>query len=291
MTRVASASDVRVVIPTTLEEAVDLIAGEDDRATPLAGGTWVMRGAVRGDGFEPTYALVSRLPELRVIDRRADVLSVGAAVTHQELADALAKEPSLRGLAVAAARSANPAIRRVATVGGNLATTAFAAGDLVPALIAAGAEVQLMDAQGARVVAISEFLASRTEFLGGALLTHVRIPLGVGLSAHERLTLRRGGDYPVAIADVYVELDGNGVVQNATVAIGSVEAVARGWPSLADRLIGSVLDVGAAEFATRELCSEIHPRDGVEASGWYRLQVLPTVVGRAIRTLQTAEGR
>jgi len=288
--RLASVSNVRLVIPNTVGEAVDLIASKDDPALPLAGGTWVLRGAVRGDGFEPTYVLVSRLPELQTIDWGEGFLSIGAAVTHQQLADALTKESSLGGLFAAAGKSANPAIRRVATVGGNLAATDFAAGDLVPALIVAGAAIHLIDEQGKRTVTVSDFLACRAELLRGALLTHVTIPLGTGISAHERLTLRHAGDYPVAIADIHVELGDDGIVKNATVAIGSVEAVARSWPTLADRLIGSVLDSKIAELATRDLSDEVRPRDGVDASSWYRLQVLPTVVSRAIRTLLHAGG-
>jgi aerobic carbon-monoxide dehydrogenase medium subunit len=285
--RVVSTSEANVLVPASIKDAVDMLATEDG-ALPLAGGTWVMRGAVRGDGFESVYVLVSRLPELRAFERTAWTLTIGAAVTHQQLADELAGDRAFAGLAAAAAESANPAIRRVATVGGNLATLEFSAGDLVPALLAADAQVELVDENGATTLAIADYLASRPDRRAGALLTKITVPVRDGMSAHERLTLRKAGDYPVAIVDVYVELDADGSVDLASVAVGSVEVVARSWPSLAARLQGSTLDPQAAELAARELSAELTPRDGTDVSGWYRVNVLPTVVGRAIRTLQNA---
>jgi carbon-monoxide dehydrogenase medium subunit len=291
MMRVASASEARVLLPTSVEDAVEMLAPANGPALPLAGGTWVMRGAIRGDGFEPAYVLVSRLPELQTIERNDAMLTIGAAVTHQQLADTLEGDLSFLGLAAAAAKSANPAIRRIATVGGNLATSEFSAGDLVPALIASGSEVELVGPDGSRTLAIADYLASRRDSHSGSLITQIKVPVRNGVSAHERLTLRKAGDYPVVIVDVYVELDGDGIVSVANVAIGSVESVARSWPTLAARLQGSALDPGAAELATRELSGELSPRDGTDVSGWYRLKVLPTVVGRAVRALQTMGAR
>ena len=63
------------------------------------------------------------------------------------------------GLAQAAAQAANPAIRRVATLGGNLCSVVFAASDLAPALVAAGAEVEIQNARGAARRPVEAFLA------------------------------------------------------------------------------------------------------------------------------------
>jgi carbon-monoxide dehydrogenase medium subunit len=275
--------------PVTVAEAVDLLA--DGSASVLAGGSWVMRGEIRGDGFADAYVLVSGLPELLELRRTDDALVIGAAVTHAQLARFLAGDPHLAGLSAAARTSANPAIRRVATVGGNLATIDFAAADLVPALLALSARVTLVDAAGERHLALADYLASRPDAAPGALLTQVTVPVTPGLTVHERLTMRVAGDYPVAIVDAHVRLDADGLVDEATIAVGSVEPVARLWPSLSSRLVGAPLDAGVAEATARELAGELRGRDGVEAQGWYRLQVLPTLVGRAFYTLQQETGQ
>jgi carbon-monoxide dehydrogenase medium subunit len=119
-----------------------------DGATPIAGGTWVMRAPIRGDRWAATYVALGGISELCGLEVAGDV-RIGACVTHAQLASATAKEPWLRVLHVAAGQSANPAVRRVATVGGNLCTIDFPAADLVPALLCLDAEVVVADRAGA----------------------------------------------------------------------------------------------------------------------------------------------
>lgn len=289
MTRVPLAAEARVHSPSSLAEAVELLGSADDPAVPLAGGTGVLRGHIGNHGFAPAYVLVSRLEELRVVERERSRVIVGAAVTHAGMADALAGIPQLAGLANAAAKSATATIRRMATVGGNLATP-FPAADLVPALLATDADVELTDGIGSRTLPLADYLQQRLTLPQGTLLTRIVVPVRDGVSAHERLTLRRAGDYPVAIVHTHVNL-ADGVVREATVAIGAVEKVARIWHSLSERLLGRPLDVDAATMAARELTAELSPRDATDCDGWYRLQVLPTLVGRTIRTLQATGGQ
>jgi carbon-monoxide dehydrogenase medium subunit len=196
-----------------------------------------------------------------------DALGMGAGATHARIAAALAGEPRLRGLHDAAARSANPAVRCHATVGGALATAAFPASDLVPALLALDATVGVASAAGTVDVALEEYLATRGT--PGTLVTGVTAAVP-RRSAHARLTLRAAGDYPVAIASVAEGDDG------LRVAIGSVEAVPRRWRTV---------ETGDPVAAAREHAGELTPRDGVEAPGWYRAQVLPTLLARALEEL------
>jgi len=279
-----------VQLPDSLPEAIELLKPEEARA--LAGGTWVMRGEVHGEGYAPVYVLVSRLPELNRLEFTDDGLVIGAAVTHDRLAAFLAGDDRFAGLRTAARKSANPAIRRMATLGGNVSTVDFFAADLNPALLALAAEVGLAGAGGARSILLEEFLRDRERLLPDHLVIHVTVPLPRGVSAHERLTMRRAGDYPMVIVDVHAELDAEGVVREARVALGSIEPVARLWPEFAATLAGSRLDPEAAEAAARALVDGIDARDGVEAAGWYRRQILPALVKRAIGALQRkAESR
>ena len=65
-------------------------------------------------------------------------------------------------------------------------------------------------------------------------------------------------------------------------AVGSVEATARRWPELERRLAGLALDPDTAAAAAEAELGAFTGRDGVEAPGWYRVQVLPTLVRRAV---------
>ena len=252
-----------VVFADSTEDAVHRLATAAG-AAPLAGGTWIMRAPLRGDAHPPLYVSLDRIAELREIALAGDELRVGAGATHAALAAALEGEPRLRGLHEAAARSANPAVRARATVGGALATADFPASDLVPALIALDATVVVATAAGTRDVAIEEFLAARDGLVVGVRAALPR------RSAHARLTLRAAGDYPVAIASVAEREDG------LRVAIGSVETTPRRW-----RTVETQDPVAAA----RSNAAELTPRDGVEAPGWYRVQVLPALLTRALEAM------
>lgn len=286
MTLHPTAVNVAVHRPRDVEEAVTILVNAHGAARALAGGTWVMRGEIRGDGYEQAYVLVSELPELKRLGIQNDVLVIGAATTHQRLAAFLAEDGRFGGLATAARKSANPAIRRMATVGGNISTVDFSAADLVPALLVLDASVTIADGSGERLLSITEFLRTRAALQPHALVIDIRVPVADGLSVHERLTLRQAGDYPVSIVDVHVQQDATGVVRNAKVAVGSVEPTARRWPALEACIVGADLDPAAAHDAAQGLINDFNPRDGVEVAGWYRLEVLPTLVGRAFSALQ-----
>lgn len=277
-----------VHVPDNLADAVELL--RDGEAEVLAGGTWVMRGEIQGYGFSPSYVLVANLPELNRLEFTDDGLVIGANVTHDRLAAFLFGDPRFEGLHKAAKKSANPAIRRMATLGGNLSTINFEAADLPPALLAASAQVALVGADGSRTMSLAEFLPARASLLPRTLITHVTVPIPRGLTVHERLTMRKAGDYPMAIVHLHVVLADDGTVSDATVALGSVEQTPRLWPELAAALVGSELDPESAAKSTKELEGSLNARDGVEAAGWYRLRLLQALVKRAVHTLQRKAG-
>jgi len=74
--------------------------------------------------------------------------------------------------------------------------------------------------------------------------------------------------------------------RSARIAFGSVEPVARRWPALEQALEGCPIDPGAAAGLARERTGDFAGHDGVEAPGWYRTQVLPSLVRSAFQSLQ-----
>jgi aerobic carbon-monoxide dehydrogenase medium subunit len=111
-------------------------------------------------------------------------------------------------------------------------------------------------------------------------------PCVARLSAHARLPLRKAGDYPVAIVSVSLERMEDGRARSARVALGSVEPVAQRWPTLEQALEGRPIDPDAAADLARERTRDFAGRDGVEAPGWYRTQVLPSLVRSTFQSLQ-----
>lgn len=274
-----------VAMPTSLTEALGALADHGPGAVPLAGGTWIMRSPLRREGFAPAYVGLSRVAELGKINVTPDTIEIGAAVTHARLAEALEGLPDVAALAFAAGNSANPAIRNVATLGGNLCARGFAAADLVPALLCLDALVEIVGASATNRVGLADFLMRRDRLLQGSVLTRMILPRCGRPSAHARLPLRKAGDYPVAIVSMAAGIDGSGRIETSRIAVGSVEPVARRWTALEDALAGQPLDPARASDIARSLTTGFSGREAVEAPGWYRVQVLPTLVGRAVAAL------
>jgi aerobic carbon-monoxide dehydrogenase medium subunit len=275
---------VEVRRPPSLADAVEQLRQLGADGAPLAGGTWAMRAPLRGEPLPRVYVALDDVPELAGIEAGDDAVAIGARVTHTELAG-LDGPPALTGLAEAAARSAFPAIRSVATVGGNLASVGFAEADLVPALLAADARVELARPDGPAQEDLATYLETQGARPAGELITRVVVPAPAGRrSAFARLTIRGGGEYAVASVAVSVTLDG-GTVTDARVAVGSVEERARLCPAAANTLIGGPLDAATAERAGRAAAEECTGRDGLDAPGWYRLAVLPSLLRDAVAGL------
>lgn len=277
--------DVRLHVATSLSDAVAVLAEHGADAVPMAGATWIMRAPLRSQAFRPLYVALGRVEEIRGVAVGPAEISIGACVTHAELAAALAPLADCRGLAAAAGTSANPAVRAVATVGGNLASADFAAADLVPALLAADAAVEIAGPEGTERMTLARYLAARAGLEPGRIVARVIVPRQVRVSAHARLSLRVAGDYPVAIVSLSVALGADGTVSDARVAVGSVEPVARRWPELEAALSGRPLVAEAAAEAAAGCVHVFQGRDGVEASGAYRVRVLPALVRRAVAAL------
>lgn len=282
------ANTSRLEHPGTLTEAAAAL--QDPGSVALAGGTWIMRAPIRDEPWAETYVALSEIAELHEIES-GPVTRFGACVSHAALARATAGQPWLRGLNQAAEGSANPAIRRVATLGGNLCAPGFAAADLAPALLALDARVVLRSDDGERELPLAEFLRHRTDLGSGGLLCAVVLDRRELLSSHARLPLRvAGGDYPVAIVSLAVAHDSEGLIQDAAVAVGSVEPLARRWPELEAALIGRPMDAQFAAAAAERLSGEWSGRDGVDTPGWYRVRVLPALVRRAMSEILPAPG-
>ncbi|MFB6464537.1 FAD binding domain-containing protein [Bradyrhizobium tunisiense] len=272
-------------VAPSLMAALDALDEGGAEAAPFAGGTWIMRAPIRHEPLKSRYVAIGKIPELHAIKIDAGEVEIGAAVTHAALAAALAEVSEFDVLTAAAGRSANPAIRGMATIGGNLATTAFAAADCVPALLCLDADVEIASRGGPERTSLEQFLRMRSTLAPGRLLQSIIVPRRSRKTVHARLPLRQAGDYPTAIVSLAVSIDDAKRVQTARVAVGSVEPVARRWERLEAALVGRPLNAARAAEAAAGLTDEFTGRDSADVPAWYRARVLPGLVRRAVAAL------
>jgi carbon-monoxide dehydrogenase medium subunit len=272
-------------IARSVPEALEARARLGENAEFFAGGTWIMRADRREEFDDRHYISIGGIEALAGILISKDEVVIGASTSHAELAAALTEVTGFRALHVAAVKSANPAIRNLATVGGNICTGGFAAADLVPALLCLSASLEFSGADGLERVPLETFLKTGSAVLPGRILTRVIVPRRPRRSAHARLPLKKAGDYPVAIVSASIALGENGTVEDAVIAVGSVEHSARRWTSLETAIRGRRPTPADVAMLAKETAGAFQGRDGVEAPGWYRVKVLPELARRAFEDL------
>ena len=207
--------------PTSLDEAVALLAERGPEARVLAGGTdLIIR--LRDGSMAPSLVVdVKRIPELapgiRVDDGR---LVIGATTVMTDIARHPVVRRDLAALADAAAVVGSVQVRNRATLAGNVCNASPAA-DTAPALLVHGAVVVAAGPGGMRRILLDDLFVRSgvTTLAPGELVIALEIPLPADriASAHQRRTRRRGHD--LASVTLACGVDASGVVR---VAYGSV---------------------------------------------------------------------
>ena len=170
--------DFNYLAPKSVAEALSLLARLGSKAIVVAGGTDVLVWMNRRE-ISPEYVVyLGGLDELRYIREEGGYLRVGALTTQDELAKSTVVEEKATALTLAARSCAGPAVRNLATIGGNLGT-ATPAGDLILGVAGLEGRVRLRGPQGERELSMEEFLVGpqQTALMPGELIIEVVIPI------------------------------------------------------------------------------------------------------------------
>ena len=276
-----------MILPSTISEATRTLKNLSNEAKILVGGTWVMRAPIRDEYEDKIFVSLKNISSLYKCEIKNNHISLGALMTHQHIAEKLSNIDELQCLKQAVLASANPAIRGMATIGGNICTSDFLASDLVPALIASDAKILFQSCESKNQMPIEQYLKTRTKRQKDEILTSIQIPRGDFRSAHVRLLMRKAGEYPIANLSIRYSIDETGSVQEARIVVGAVESTVRRWIKLENALNNKKLsNLNMLEIAKGNL-DEFIGRDGPDAPGWYRTRVLPRLLFDAFA--QTAQ--
>lgn len=270
---------VRVETYDRAEDAARALAGNRS-AHFLGGGTLVMRAVNAGDqSFDTIIRL--RDPSLHDIRVEGESVVIGAGATMAEVA----ASRDLGFLAPVARVIGGPAIRNMATVGGNL----FAYGnygDFTAALLALGAVVNLAGT-GARAVTIDEFLRDR-ERHARSLVHSVTVPRPRDPGAFRFAKVSRIKPKGIAVMSIAAYLpQPGGRIQGARIAYAAMETFPVRAAAAERALEGQPLDAATIERAASVAVEGLSPRTDALASSWYRREV----AGVHLKRLLTAERR
>lgn len=275
-------------IPTSIEEALDLLARHAGRARLIAGGTDLVIELQEDKQDIDCLVDVTRIPGLDRIEQDGEWLRLGANVTFRQIKESPLLRERARVLAEAAATVGALQIQTVATLAGNVAN-AMPAADGSVALLALDAEAEIVDGQGRGWRPVAALFAGPGRSHVDStrqMITGFRFrALGAGQgSAWERIGRRRALVLPILNCGVSLTLDAGGLrLVDARIALGPVAPVPfrarQAEAFLAGREAGEAAYAQAAETAA----SECQPRSSIlRASKEYRVEVLKVLVRQAL---------
>ena len=270
--------------PTTVAEAVQLLANASGVARVLAGGTDLLV-QLRSGILKPDLIVdTKRIPELRTITTEGGGYRIGASVSGAEAGEHETLSGDWPGIVEAVELIGSTQIQGRASFVGNLCNASPAA-DSVPALVAAGATVVIAGPGGEREVAVEDVPTApgRTSLSKGEIVVAVKLPPKPARTgdAYLRFIPRTEMDIAVVGAGVCVTLDESGKCTAAKVSLGAVAPTVLIVPDAAAALVGSRLDdaaLAALDAAAQAACSPISDKRGTIE---YRTKVAGVLARRA----------
>ena len=276
---------MRLETPTTVNDAVSLLAGSDGITRVLAGGTDVLV-QLRMGMVEPDLVVdIKRIPGMRDITEENGGFRIGAAVSGAELGEHQALVAMWPGVVEAMELVGSTQVQGRATLTGNLCNASPAA-DSVPAMIAAETVATVVGPNGTREVAVEDIPAGpgKTTLAKGEIITSFFLPArpANASDAYLRFIPRTEMDIAVAAAGVSLTLEG-GKVSNARVALGAVAPTAVLVPDAAAAIIGTSLDDAALDKLAAACAAACNPIDDKRGTIAFRTKTAGTLAKRAAK--------
>lgn len=270
--------------PQSLDEALSLLQRHAGDAKILAGGQSLIP-AMRFRLAMPSILIdINQLNDLRYIEERADHLAIGAMTLEHSLEDSPVVRSSYPLLRDTAVVIADPLVRNMATVGGNIAH-ADPANDHPATMLAYGATVLAKGPKGERTIAIDDFFTGLFEnaMADDEILTEIRIPKPGANSggAYTKLE-RKVGDYAISAAAVQLRLDGSKVAE-ARIGLTNVSAVPMRAKAAEAELVGKSISDAVAEAAGKVAAGECDPSPDLRGGVDYKRDITRVMVKRSIQ--------
>jgi CO/xanthine dehydrogenase FAD-binding subunit len=259
---------------STLGEAASALAA-DRAARFLAGGTLVMRAVNEGDtSFSTIVRATDRsMAEIRPAGAR---ITIGAGVT---MAQIIASR-ELAFLHAVARAVGGPAIRNMATVGGNLfAPSPY--GDFSAALLALDATVAVQGNYSGRETPLEEFLAARDRSNG--LVASITLNRPANPEAFRFRKVSRVKPKGISVLSIAAHLPMNGGrIAGARVAYGAMAPTPMRAKAVERALEGRSLDEAGIASALAAAAEGTSPGTDAIASAWYRREMVAVHLKRLL---------
>jgi carbon-monoxide dehydrogenase medium subunit len=270
--------------PTTVPEAVQLLAEHNDEASVLAGGQSLIPLLALRLAYPEVLIDINGIAELSGVSAADGWVTIGAMTREYVAEESETVADAVPLLAAALPFIGHEAIRSRGTIGGSLAH-ADPAAELPAVARALDAEFVVRGPAGERVVPAAEWFEGylTTSRRPDELLVEVRFPAaepGSGVSFQE--VARRHGDFAIAGLAASVTLSG-GAISDARLAFAGMSDVPVRAAAAEDLLAGERPSAGLFEEAARRATDGTDPPGDLHGSPEYRKKVAAALVRRGLQ--------
>jgi carbon-monoxide dehydrogenase medium subunit len=277
--------------PKTIPEALSFLEQYGDQAKILSGGQSLIP-MMKLRLARPAYIVdINRISGLSYIMEEGGFLKIGGLTREAEVEASPLVRSKYPLLLDTTAVIADPQVRNLATVGGNLAH-GDPANDHPAAMMSLGAQVVATGKKGERVIPIESFFVSllTTALQPGEILTEIRVPTPPAKSGGAYMKVeRKVGDFATAAVAVQLTLDDKGAVQKAGIAMTNVGPTPLKARKAEDFLRGKKPDAAAIAQAAQLAADESQPSPDLRGPAEYKKGLVKELAKRAItRALERA---
>ena len=270
--------------PGTIQEAIELLQKYGDDAKILSGGHSLIP-MMKLRFASPEYIIdINKIPGLSYIKEEGGMLKIGALTRESEIehSDILKKHFPIFGDVTKLI--ADPQVRNMGTIGGNLAH-GDAANDHPAVMLALNATIIAQGPDGERAIPIDEFFFGfyQTALQPEEILTEIQIPIsqhGSG-SAYHKLE-RKVGDYATAGVAVHLTLDKNHVCTSIGIGLTNVNPTPLRASRSEQALFGKELTESAIAQAAQFASEDCSPSSDLRGSEEYKRAMVAVLVKRMI---------
>src|SRR5215468_3617103 len=258
--------------PTTLAEAVSLLTSREGEAKVLAGGQSLVPMLAFRLAAPALLVDLNRLSELRYIRIGDDGVRLGAMVRWRQIEDDVPLASAHPLLVAALKHVAHYQVRNRGTIGGSLAH-ADPAAELPGIAVTCEAEITAISPAGPRVIRAADFFLGplTTALAPEEIIIELRLP---PWPAQRRWGFeefaRRRGDFAMAAAALYYDVEPDGKAGNVHVGVMGVGDRPQRLAEVEAILNGSVIGPETIAEAERAAAAAVNPSDDIHASAAYR---------------------
>ena len=270
--------------PTTIDEAVALLASHDGEAKPLAGGQSLVPMLAFRVASPSLLVDLRKLAELRQIKIADDGVTLGAMVRWRDILDDARLRTAQPLLVAAVEHVAHYQIRNRGTVGGSIAH-ADPAAEMPGIVVTCEAKIAVVGKSGARVIEAANFFQGplMTALKPDEIITEIRLP---AWPAPRRFGFaefaRRQGDFALAGTALFYDQDNGGKARDAHVGvIGAADRPLR-LAAVEDALNGNEINAKTIAASAAAARAAVDPPDDIHGSSAYRRSLIGTMIERAL---------